>query len=68
MTPDYGSAAYNHGRTFVGASCTLNGTRAIIIGRSLDHAIVATLPDGPSYEWSWSAVARIMEAGGTFRA
>ena len=44
----------------VGTSVTLDGKPAVILGRYADFATVAQVPDGPSYEWCWETVKRIM--------
>lgn len=52
---------------WVGASCLLDGRPAIVCGRVDDYATVATLPNGPKYEFAWITVDRIMrERGGRF--
>jgi hypothetical protein len=56
------------GRAFVGSDCTLDGQRAIVIGRALDFGTIATLPDGPRYEYAWLTIARVMESGGAFKS
>jgi hypothetical protein len=48
-------------------SCTLDGKPAVIMGALNDFATVAAFPVGPSYEWAWSTVARVVAAGGMFR-
>ena len=45
--------------------CTLNGKRAFISGVRNDFASV-WCDSGESYEWSWSAVERVMSKGGNF--
>ena len=52
----------------IDARVTLNGKPAVICGQLNDYATVAALPDGPSYEWAWPTVARIVANGGDFRA
>lgn len=59
---------FNIGKTYVGNDCTLDGKPAIIMGRKLDFAVVATLPHGNRVEYAWPIVARIMESGGTFKS
>lgn len=39
---------------------TLDGKPAVILGRFADFATVAQIPDGPSYEWHWETVKRIV--------
>lgn len=57
------------GRDYVGADCTLDGERATICGRRNDFATVATIPDGPRYEYAWATVAHVMtEKEGAFRS
>jgi hypothetical protein len=47
---------------------TLNGQPATIAGCRNPYATVAQLPSGLALEWSWETVARIVAAGGDFRA
>ena len=54
--------------TYTGAACTLDGRPARIVGRLNPFATVATLPDGPSYQFAWETVARVMAQGGVFKA
>lgn len=52
----------------VGQPCTLGGQPAQIVGRFEPFATVRTIdPAGPSHQWSWDAVERIMASGGAFR-
>lgn len=46
--------------TWSGKECTLDGKPARITGRLNEFATVATIPDGPSVEFSWQTVDRIM--------
>jgi len=46
---------------------TLDGEPAHILGFRNDFATVATVDaGGPSFEWSWRAVARVVSRGGRF--
>jgi len=46
---------------------TLNGEPAKIGGITKKWASVTVLPNGPSYDWTWDVIARIVaEAGGRF--
>lgn len=57
------------GRVFVGEDCTLDGKPATIIGRQLEHGIVAQYPQGLRVEYAWPTIARIMvEQEGRFRS
>jgi hypothetical protein len=56
----YEEAKAEVGRAFVGHSCRLDGKDATISGRQNDFATVSVLPNGPSYEFAWPTVARIM--------
>ena len=49
-----------------GKDFALDGKPARIQGRLNGFATVATLLDGPAYEWAWETVDRIMKAGGNF--
>jgi hypothetical protein len=53
---------------YAGESAWLNGERAIVGGRLLPAAIVGSLESPLRVEFSWHAVARVMENGGRFRA
>lgn len=50
----------------VGAHVTLNGQPAII-SRSVGCALIRTLDGRMVGQYSWLAVARVMENGGAFR-
>lgn len=57
------------GKAFVGERCTLDGQPAEVIGRRLEHGIVAVWPRGPRVEFSWPTIARVMrERRGAFRS
>lgn len=56
------------GREHVGRPCTLNGRDATISGRACDFAHVRELEGVGHVEYAWATVARVMEAGGAFRA
>lgn len=56
------------GRWFVGEDCTLDGNMATIVGRRLEHGIVATLPVGPRVEFAWPTIAKVMSEGGRFKS
>jgi len=43
----------------VGRDCTLNGKRAVIVGRLNRFATIAAL-DGERYDYAWETVERIM--------
>ncbi len=49
------------GQSYVGQYVTLDGNRAIVSGRSKPFATIATLPNGPAYEFAWETVAHIIE-------
>lgn len=49
-----------------GGMITLNGEPATIAGRVLDFPVIRSLESHTSAEFSWSAVARILAAGGEF--
>jgi hypothetical protein len=53
---------------YAGAACTLDGWEAKVMGRNLPVATVAALDmAGPSAQFSWDAVRRVMEKmGGRF--
>lgn len=52
----------------IGAHCTLDGKPATICGRLNRFATVATLdPSGPRVEFSWHAVANVLDSGGNFK-
>jgi len=53
---------------YTGMACLLNGRPAQIVGRLETFATVRTLGDGPSYQWAWETVGRVMESGGKFRS
>jgi hypothetical protein len=53
---------------WTGEPCTLDGKPARIQGRLNEFATVATLPDGPAYQWAWETVDRIMKAAGNFKS
>jgi hypothetical protein len=55
-------------RALCGARVTLDGRPAKIGGARCDFAAVSVLPDGPSYEFAWPTVARIVAIGGDFRS
>jgi hypothetical protein len=59
-----------HNRTaenMTGTACTLNGIPAVVCGRLNAFATVAALdPAGPRAEFSWHAVANVLDSGGTF--
>lgn len=48
--------------------CTLDDMPAKIIGWKERFATVARLDNGIAFQWSWSAVARIMENDRNFRS
>lgn len=50
----------------IGATCTLDGKPATIIGRQNDFATVATTDGKMRFEWAWATVERIMSKGGRF--
>ena len=52
----------------IDARVTLNGKPAKISGARMQYAMVATLDGSMEFEWSWEAVARIVAAGGKFKA
>jgi hypothetical protein len=57
------------GPLFVGHDCTLNDEPATIMGRLLDHGIVAHYPAGKRVNFAWPTIARIMlDNGGEFRS
>jgi len=47
---------------------TLDGKPAQIMGYRNKFATVATMPQGPSFDWSWEAVECIVQAGGNFKS
>lgn len=54
---------------FLCIAVTLNGQPAQIVGVKNDVATVRTIdPNGPSFEWSWQAVERVVKNGGNFKA
>ena len=53
---------------YAGETCTLNGKGAKITGRLQRFARVSCLCTSRGASFSWSAVARIMAAGGSFTA
>ena len=55
------------GKRYVGHTCTLNGKTAKVIGARNFYATVATLDGEHLGDWSWVAIARIMQRGGDFR-
>jgi hypothetical protein len=55
-------------RALCEATVTLDGQPARIGAARGTCAIVTALPDGPSCEWAWPAVARIVASGGDFRS
>jgi hypothetical protein len=50
------------------ANVTLDGKQAKICGARGLFATVAVVPDGPSHDFAWSVVARIVADGGEFRS
>lgn len=52
------------GQSYAGCVCTLDGQRARVIGRLDSFGTVAILPNGPSHEYAWSTIARVMQHGG----
>jgi hypothetical protein len=55
-------------RELANTEVTLNGRRAVICGVQNQFATVATIPNGPAFEWAWPAVRRIVkEKGGAFK-
>lgn len=52
----------------IDARVTLNGKPAKISGARMQFAMVAALDGSMEFEWSWDAVARIVTAGGKFKA
>lgn len=51
-----------------GTPVTLDGKRAVIAGVKNDFATVATIPQGPRYEWAWETVEHIVtERAGKFK-
>lgn len=63
-----GVALVKDGRSFVGVPCTLDGKPAEIMGRRNDFATVAQIPQGVAVEFSWQAVARIMQGSKEFKS
>ena len=54
---------------YAGEICTLDGEPARIVGRLLPFATVRTIRDGgPSFDYAWETVARVMENGGIFHS
>lgn len=53
-------------RNACSAQCTLNGKPAKITGSERTYATVTALPDGERYDWTWTAVYRILATGGRF--
>ena len=54
---------------YAGEICTLDGEPARIVGRLLPFATVRTIRDGgPSFDYAWETVARVMENGGKFHS
>ena len=51
---------------WAGADCLLDRKPARILGRLGRHATVAQIPEGPAFEWSWSAVDHVMTTTGHF--
>ena len=51
-----------------GEHVTLNGQPAAIKGVLCNHATVATLPDGPAFQFAWETVYRVIENGGQFKS
>jgi len=47
---------------------TLDGQPARIMGYRNRFATVVTMPQGPSFDWSWEAIERIVQAGGNFKS
>lgn len=56
------------GRVWVGEDCTLDGAPATVCGRLNEFGTVACYPEGPRADFSWDTIARVMNAGGSFRA
>ena len=56
------------GSIYVGSTVTLDGKPAIILGSKRQFGTVATLPNGPSYEFSWNTIGRILDRGGDFKS
>ena len=58
-------------RELMAKPVTLNGLPAIISGACGPFAVVRTLAPAPHHflsgQWSWPAVARIVQAGGAFK-
>ena len=56
-------------RQLIAATVTLDGRPAKISGRLLGYAVVGSLEQPlTSVQYSWEAVARIVEQGGAFRS
>lgn len=55
-------------KEYVGADCTLDGAPAMVVGRRLDFAVIATIDGARRYEWAWPTVGRIMARDGAFRS
>jgi hypothetical protein len=55
-------------RELVHADVTLDGIRAKITGYCRPYANVTAFPDGPSVEFAWSTVARVVANGGAFKS
>jgi hypothetical protein len=53
---------------WAGELCTLDGKRAKVIGRNADFATIATLPDGPAYQWCWQTVDSRMQSDRAFHS
>ena len=52
---------------WVGASCTLNGKPAKVMGRAHRFATIGTLDGTMSAEWSWQTVDAIMKRTKSFQ-
>jgi len=56
-------------RRYIATRVTLDGKDAAISGSMMGHASITILPDGPSYQWSWTSVAHVIEhKGGAFKS
>lgn len=61
----------NEKRALMAQPVTLNGHPAIVSGALGPFAVVRTLAPAPHHhisgQWSWPAVARVVQAGGNFK-
>ena len=60
---------YEQRKEIMAQPVTLNGKPATVSGGMTKFAVIRQLGGGLSFEWSWSAVARIVKnKGGEFKA